>query len=325
MTLIRLYKLFPTEEAAIDYFLTIRYGGEITCPHCGNTAHLYRYTDRGKAFHCYKCHNSFSPFSDTIFRKTHLDLRQWFVAIALFLDGRKGISACQIGRNIGVSYPTAWRMLQQIRIAMSNEDTRKAFESIVEIDETYVGGKPRKYNTRLDEQGHPIQPELHNKRGRGTKKTPVVGVKERSTGNVYAKVMLPNDQGMKLSGKQLLGILNTACKNKTTVISDDFKGYNILDKPHDNQFVHLTVNHSLGQYSAGNGIHTNGIENFWSIFKRGHYGMYHHMSVKYLQRYVNEFCFRQNTRKHKNAFDILLSRCVLRDWNIIQDTILGAA
>jgi transposase-like protein len=219
-----------------------------------------------------------------------------------------------MARELGVTQTTAWRMLQQIRIAMGNEDMSKAFQGLVEIDETYVGGKPRKTNTILDDDGKVIyRGRVKNKRGRGTKKTPVIGVKERSTGRVYAKVALPNEDGEKLSGKQLLDILDEVCKDNATVISDDWGGYKILDKPHANNFYHLSVNHSLGQYSAGNGVHTNGIESIWAVFKRGTYGTYHHISVKYMQRYVHEFSFRQNTKDIPTAFDILLSRSVLDD------------
>jgi hypothetical protein len=96
------------------------------------------------------------------------------------------------------------------------------------------------------------------------------------------------------------------------VATDDFSAYRILDRVNENNFTHVSVNHSLGQYSAGNGIHTNNIENFWSVFKRGIIGIYHHVSVKYLQKYVDEFCYRQNTRKDPLAFDILLGQCVLK-------------
>jgi transposase-like protein len=123
--------------------------------------------------------------------------------------------------------------------------------------------------------------------------------------------MLPDKQGKRVSGPRMLEMLNVVCQPNTIVATDDFKAYNILDKKNQNNFVRVTVNHSLGQYSTGNGIHTNGIENFWSVFKPGTAGTYRHMSVKYMQQYVNEFCFRQNTRLHPNAFNVLLSRCVL--------------
>ncbi|MDR1278052.1 MAG: IS1595 family transposase [Treponema sp.] len=191
----------------------------------------------------------------------------------MFLNGKKGISGCQLQRELGVTYKTAWRMLQQIRRAMGNENMAKAFNVFVEIDETYVGGKPRKENVKLDKNGTVVPSEKEpSKRGRGTDKTPVIGVKERNSGKVYAKVALPNEKGQKLTGKQLLSVLDTVCADNTTVASDNFSGYNILDKKHDNNFIHLSVNHSAGQFSNGKGVHTNGIENFWGILKRGWVG-----------------------------------------------------
>ena len=205
-------------------------------------------------------------------------------------------------REIGVTYKTAWRMLKQIRSAMGNTDMTKTFEAMVEIDEAYIGGKPRKANN----QTHGTA-----KRGKGTKKTPVIGVKERSTNRVYAKVAFPDKNGKKLTGKQLFNVLDTVCKDKTTVFTDDYCGYGFLDDETRNprKYVHIVVNHSVGQFSAAPGINTNGIESFWAILKRGILGIYHHVSVKYLQNYVNEFCFRQNNHGDF-AFDSLLKQAI---------------
>jgi transposase-like protein len=203
-------------------------------------------------------------------------------------------------------------MLRQIRTAMGNEDTAKAFSALVEIDETYVGGRPRRENAVLDKDGIPVPPEKEPaKRGRGTDKTPVIGVRERSSGKVYTQVALPNEKGQKLTGKQLLGVPEKVTADGTTVVSDDFSGYKILDKNLPNGFVHLTVNHSAGQFSAGNGVHTNGIENFWSMLKRMQYGTYHKISVKYLRRYVDECAFRYGNRKNPQIFDTLLKQAIL--------------
>lgn len=192
-------------------------------------------------------------------------------------------------------------MLKQIRSAMGNTDMTKAFEAMVEIDEAYIGGKPRKQNNQIHGTA---------KRGKGTKKTPVIGVKERSSNRVYAKVALPNEKGQKLTGKQLFNVLDSVCKDKTTVFTDDYYGYGFLDDETRNprKLVHIVVNHSAGQYSAGPGINTNGIESFWAILKRGILGIYHHVSIKYLQEYVNEFCFRQNNGT--SSFDTLLQQGV---------------
>jgi hypothetical protein len=131
----------------------------------------------------------------------------------------------------------------------------------VELDETYAGGKRRKENKKVDEEGSVISADKpKNKRGRGTKKTPVVWVKERNAKRVYAKVMLANKEGKKVSGKQALSVLDEVCKERTTVASDGFMGYKILVKRTEKKYIRISVNHSLGEFSAGNGIHTNGIE-----------------------------------------------------------------
>jgi transposase-like protein len=204
-------------------------------------------------------------------------------------------------------------MLQQIRIATGNENMAKTFGVLVEIDETYAGGKPRKENVKPDKNGSVIPSDKEPlKRGRGTDKTPVAGVKERSSGRVYAQVALPNAKGQKLTVKQLPAVPGTVCADNTTVASDDFSGYNILDKKHDNNFIHLSVNHSAGQFSNGKGVHTNGIENFRGILKRGWAGTYHHWPAKHIERYINECAYRQNHRKTTAIFETRLSQCVLK-------------
>ena len=125
-----------------------------------------------------------------------------------------------------------------------------------------------------------------------------------------------------MSNKQLLDVVEKKTFEKATVITDEFRAYKILTSK---GFVHLTVNHSKGQYSAGNGVHTNGIENFWSIFKMGWVGTYRHMSIKYLQRYANEFSFRQNTRLNDCAFDVLLKRTVIDDPELIKSSLIKTA
>lgn len=197
MTFIDLMKKFPTEKAVADYFFKIRYSNQVACNHCGSIK-VYQRKDNIKLFDCTDCHNTFSPFKGTIFEKSSTDLRKWIYAINLFLNDKKGISAMQLQRKIGVTYKTAWRMLQQIRMAMGNKEQEEFFNAIIEIDETYVGGKPRKENKHGkddngdDDQGNTSTP---NKRGRGTKKTPVIGVVDRDNKKIYARVALPNKEG----------------------------------------------------------------------------------------------------------------------------------
>ena len=223
-------------------------------------------------------------------------------AIHLFLNSKKGISGYQLQREIGVTYKTAWRMLRQIRLAMGNPENQKFMGTLIEIDETYVGGKPRKGAKKDDDDDTP------DKRGRGTKKNVVVGCVDRINKSVFARVMIKNKEGKKLTGKQLLDVLNQVVIQDSTVISDEFKGYNILDKK--TSHIHLRVDHTNEFVSRDEG-HTNNIENFWGTLKRGILGIYQHVSAKHLQNYVDEFCFRYNNRDNCNMFNLLVKQAVL--------------
>lgn len=300
MTFLELMRMFPTEDSVIEYYIKVRYPNGVHCNHCGSTK-VYQEHARKKVFSCNDCRSTFSPFKGTIFEKSSTDFRKWMYAIHLFLNGKKGISGLQLQREIGVTYKTAWRMLQQIRLAMGNESQKGFFDTVVEIDETYIGGKPRKSNDHDDEP-------KPNKRGRGTSKIPVVGVIDRINKKVYARIALPNAQGKKLTSKQLIDILSIVSKqgNGNTVISDEFKGYMHLESKN---FVHLRIDHTKA-FSDHNGIHTNNIESFWATLKRGVYGIYHQVSLKYMQRYVDEFCFRYNNRE-LDMFNMVLKQSVM--------------
>lgn len=335
MTLFDLFSKFPTEQSIVDYIIDNILGGKVVCPKCGKIHKIYKYRNKLKVFHCKNCNSNFSIFKDTIFENTHLDLRKWFFIIYQILIAKKGISACQLQREIGGSYKTSWRILKQVRKAMGNTNTIKVFSSIVEIDETYVGGRPRKENIyqelkeplviKMEEhltdnrsfeeifnqleqerQQRIEERKLKHKRGRGCNKIPVVGIKERKSGKVIARVMLPNEEGKCLSGKQLLSLIEELCMEQSCVLTDDFRGYWILDKEENKRrFLHISVNHSKGEYSSGDGsIHTNGIESFWAVLKRGVIGVYHHISSKYLQNYVDEFCFRSGFREELNCVEV---------------------
>lgn len=143
-------------------------------------------------------------------------------------------------------------------------------------------------------------------KGLKIKLVPFIGIVDRKKKKVYAKVSLPNKEGKKLSGNQILGILNQVCKKKSTIITDEFTGYNILRRT---KHVHLVIDHTRG--FVDDFVHTNNVESFWAILKREVYGIYHHVSVKYLQAYVNEFCFRFNNKDNEDMFDLMLSQAVL--------------
>ena len=303
MTFFEFQKRFPTEASALNFIISMKYANGYHCPKCGCVHKgIYRSNKRTKILHCNNCNSEFSILAGTIFENTHLDSRMWLYAMNLVIVAKKGITACQLQRELGMkSYKGAWRMLHLIRQAMAKEEYNDVFEAVVEIDETYVGGKPRKRNKHNERETD----ENFNKRGRGTSKTPVIGVKERSSGKVHAVVANFNVEGKQLSGKQLFSVLKKVCKDGTTVMTDQYSGYNILDKENEKNFIRVKVDHSV-TYSLGNGVHTNGIESFWAIVKRGIYGIYHHVSVNYMQRYMDEFCFRLNHRKCDDAFDSLV-------------------
>ena len=290
-----------TEKQARRHLEKILWPNGPVCFHCGNKERIYKFNGskhRPGLYKCALCGKQFTVTIGTVMENTHLPLRTWLMAFSLMCSAKKGVSALQLKRNLDLgSYHTAWRMLRQIRKAMSNIEHGKTFEAIVEIDETYIGGKPRKKNRKDDDKP--------NKRGRETKKNPVVGIVDREKKKVYAKASLPNKERKKLSGNQLLAILNEVCKKKATVIIDEFTGYNVLRKT---EYVHLVVDHTKG--FVEDFVHTNNVESFWAIWKRGIYGIYHHVSVKYLQAYVNKFCFRFNNKDNGDMFDLVLGQAV---------------
>lgn len=218
---------------------------------------------------------------NTIFHNTKTDLQKWFLAVALVLNAKKGISSRQLARDIEVNKNTAWFMGMRIRRAMLENGA--LLQGIIEMDETYIGGKPRKG------QG---------KRGRGTAKVPVVGMMERG-GDVTAKV------STFLNAKRLaLLVRRHIDTGASSLMTDEFRGYTRMK----DILPHQTVNHTI-EYVKGN-IHTNNIEGFWALLKRGIIGQYHKVSIRHLQRYVDEFAYRFNNRKNLDVFDMTLLRAV---------------
>lgn len=250
-----------TEKQARRYLEKVRWPNGPVCPHCGNGKKAYALkgkSTRPGVYNCATCRRQFTVTIGTVMEDTHLPLRTWLMAFSLMCSAKKGISALQLQRDLNIgSYKTARRMLKQIRKAMSNIEHDKTFEAMVEIDETYIGGKPRKSNRKHDDG-------KHNKRGRGTKKRPVIGIVDLEKKKVYAKVSLPNKEGKKLSGNQLLGILNETCESNATVITNEFPGYSILRKT---EYIHLVIDHTKG--FVEDFVHTNNVESFWAILKRG--------------------------------------------------------
>lgn len=287
-----IFKKYPDELSLIKDFIRRKYPHGVYCRHCGSVNVSHRTTEP-KLFHCHDCVNSFSIFTTTIFENTKVDLRKWVYAIHFMVNAKKGVSACQLHRGIGGSYKTAWRMMHQIRKVMNNEFEKGDFDAIVEVDETYIGGKP--------------QPGEHSKRGRGTDKTPVVGVYDRKDGVVHAKVAIPNKKGQRLTGKQLLSIIEEVASQDSEIHTDEFRSYRILTKE---GYKHMVVNHSIGEYVKNKNVHVNSVESFWSLLKRGIIGSFHQVSEKYLQAYVNEFTWRYNNRNNQFIFDDLMNEVI---------------
>jgi transposase-like protein len=286
MNIIQIYKNFPTQEDCIQHIENIRWHGNPLCPYCKSEKHSL--LPKEKRYHCNNCNTSYSVTVGTIFHDTKLPLQKWFLAISIILNAKKGVASRQLARDIEVTKDTAWRMQMQIRKAMGQH--KELLEGIVEMDETYVGGKPRPGTGK-------------HKRGRGTSKIPVVGMVERN-GNVKAKVQSKD----KLKYKNLRKIVKENIDtNNSILMTDEYRGYS----PMSLIIEHKTVNHSTKQYSIGD-THTNTIESFWAILKRGIYGQYYHVSKKHLNKYVKEFCYKYNNRKNEanDVFGDLLRRGV---------------
>lgn len=292
MNIIQIYQRFPTEKDCILHLESVRWKNKPTCPYCKsvNSTPLAA-EDR---HHCNNCNTSYSVTVGTIFHHTHLPLQKWFLAITLVLNAKKGISSRQLARDLEVNKNTAWSMQMRIRKAMCEQGP--LLSGIIEMDETYIGGKPRKGNRRDDD----TEGGNKSKRGRGTDKTPVVGMVERN-GRVRAKVQAKD----KLKFNDLKRIVreNVDFEN-SKLITDEYRGYT----PFRHIIDHETINHQVS-YAIGH-IHTNTIEGFWALLKRGIVGQYHKVSIRHLNKYIDEFCFRYNHRKNSDVFNLMIARAV---------------
>jgi transposase-like protein len=224
----------------------------------------------------------------TIFENTKLDFQKWFVAISLVLNAKKGISARQLARDIDVTKDTAWFMQMRIRKAFT--EYGELLEGIIEVDETYVGGKNKnRHNDKKTKGGQ----------GRGGEdKTAVAGILERG-GKVIAKKVKD------VSGKTLKSFIKQNVEKGSQIMSDEWKSYNGLNL----LYGHSIVKHAMGEYVNGC-VHTNTLEGFWSLLKRGVIGQYHYVTPKYLNKYINEFCFRYNNRENKSIFELTIQKAV---------------
>ena len=269
--MVQLCDMFPDENSAREWFESRVWQDGRYCPRCGSTrTHDAGHNDM--PYRCSDCRGYFSVKTGTVMHSSNLPLRKWAFAIYLHLTSLKGVSSMKLHRDIGVPQKTAWFMLQRIRKAWESDDS--PFAGPIEVDETYMGGRERNKH-----KGKKL------KAGRGTVgKTAIVGAKDRKTNKIKAAVVKATD------AKTLQGFVVAAALAGATVYSDDASAYKGMP------FDHESVRHSVGEYVSGM-AHTNGIESFWAMLKRGYHGTYHKMSPKHLQRYVNEFSGRHGIRE----------------------------
>jgi len=271
-SLLDVLKTFPSEKECVAHLEKLRWPKGIICPCCGSNRKIYN-VDRG--YKCSDCAKTFSVRKGTIFEESRLPLQKWFAASWLITTNRKGISSYQLGREIGVTQKTAWFMLGRLReVAASMSTLGGPMSGTIEADETYMGGK--------EKNKHRSQ---RLKAGRGTVgKQPVVGARER--GGKVKTAMVDNT-----SRENLHAFIKTNVVPGSTLYTDDHRSYLGLK-----DYKHTSVNHSMGEYVVGK-AHTNGIESFWAMLKRGYYGTFHHFTWKHLPRYLAEFETRWNMLK----------------------------
>jgi len=288
-SIIEVVETFSDENKNLRYLEEIRWRDGIKCPHC-ESDNICRFSD-GNRLKCRTCRRQFNAKTGTIYEGTKLPLQKWFIAQYLELVSNKGISSYELARQIKVTQNTAWLMLTNIRanFAIANKKEEKPFEGVVEVDETWVGGK--------NKNRHKNKKKTYVKDSDITDKALVLGLLERG-GKVKAMV-IPDR-----TNATLRPIIMGSVKSGSPLMTDDHVGYNGMEY----WYAHKRVKHQAKVYVVEDS-HTNGIENFWSIFKRGIIGVYHNVSKKHLDKYVQEFVFRYNTRNltSKGRIELLIA------------------
>ena len=274
ISIVQLFRMFPDEDACYAWLESARWNGTPVCPHCGGMDNIREPAPSKPRHYWHKdCRKHFTVTTRTCMHSTKRPLQDWIYAIYSVLTARKGVSAMQLSKELGVQYRTAWHMLHRIREACGRGDF--TLSRIVEADETHIGGK---------ESNKHESKKLRAGRGAVGKET-VAGIRERG-GKVKAQHVERQD------ARTLIGFVEASVEPGSTVYTDDAAAYGALPTML-NQYEHETVAHSRGEYVRG-AAHTNGIESVWAVLKRSITGTWHHVSPKHLGRYVNEATFRLN-------------------------------
>ena len=292
---------FQDEDAAREYLEKMRWADGVVCPHCGLVDEAYKLTPKrteayqdksGKwrkprkgLWKCAGCRKQFTATVGTIFEDGHIPLHKWLLAIHLLCSSKKGMSAHQLKRNLGIGqYKSAWFMAHRIRYAMSQEPLASKLTGIVEADETYIGGR-RRDPPMVTKPGQ----RAVDRPGPYAGKAAVLSILQRG-GKVRSQHM------ERVTADTLKRAISEVCADDVHVMTDTARTYSGFKKP----WKHSQVNHSKNEYvrwEDGVCVTTNSVEGFFSILKRGVNGTYHHVSKKHLHRYLSEFDFRYNGRK----------------------------